>query len=313
MKFCIFGSGAVGGYFGGRLAQAGHDVTFLARGKHLNAIAVNGLHVKSINGDFNIFPAKAVDNVERIGVVDVVLCCVKSWQVKDAAIAMRPLIGPETVVIPLQNGIEAHTVLSDALGGDRLLPGLCKIITMVEAPGRIRHAGADPYLAFGEMDGRMSSRSKEIGQAFSTAQGMTVHVSQNIFSQLWKKFMLIAPWGGLGALTRSPIGVIRSMAETRQLLVDSMIEVFDVARSNKIEMAAEAVDDTIAFIDQLPAGGTASMQRDIMDGRPSELREQNGAVVRYGEKSHVATPVNRFIYHSLLPLERKARNDVSFG
>ncbi len=313
MKFCIFGSGAVGSYFGGRLAQAGHDVTFLARGKHLEAIATNGLKVKSINGNFDVFPAKATDRTDQIGVVDVVLCCVKSWQVPDAAKAMGPLIGPETVVVPLQNGVEAHAILSERLGVDHVLPGLCKIITMVESPGHIRHAGADPILTFGEIDGCRSSRTIKISQAFSEAQGMTAHVSENIFSQLWRKFMLIAPWGGLGALTRSPIGVIRNMPETRQLLLASIREVYDVARSNKITMTPKSVDDTIAFIDQLPADGTASMQRDIMNGRPSELREQNGAVMRFGERGRIDTPVNRFIYYSLLPLERKAREDESFG
>ncbi|MEJ2155222.1 MAG: 2-dehydropantoate 2-reductase N-terminal domain-containing protein, partial [Desulfobacteraceae bacterium] len=158
MKLCIFGSGAVGSYFGGRLAQAGHDVTFLARGKHLAAIATNGLKVKSINGNFDVFPAKATDRTDQIGVVDVVLCCVKSWQVPDAAKAMGPLIGPETVVVPLQNGVEAHAILSERLGVDHVLPGLCKIITMVESPGHVRHAGADPSLTFGEIDGRRSSR-----------------------------------------------------------------------------------------------------------------------------------------------------------
>jgi len=307
MKVCIYGAGAVGGYFGGRLAQAGLDVTFVARGRHLEAIAANGLHVKSINGDFTIHPAKATDRAEEIGHVDLVLCCVKSWQVSDAADKIRYLVGPETLVLPLQNGVEAHTTLSGVLGTDHVLPGLCKLITMIEAPGHIRHAGMNPYLAFGEMDGRLSRRAERIEQAFSKAQGMNVHVSQNIFTQLWLKFMLIAPWSGIGALTRSPIGVIRSLPETREMLVDSIREVYKVARANKITLEEKSIDETIDFIDGVPPEGTASMQRDIMGGRPSELFEQSGAVVRFGEKGNVRTPVNRFIFHSLLPLERKSR------
>jgi 2-dehydropantoate 2-reductase len=312
MKVCIYGTGAVGGYFGGRLAQAGHDVTFIARGRHLDAILANGLSVQSINGDFTIHPATATNRPDQVGPVDVVLCCVKSWQISEAAASMRSFIGPETVVIPLQNGVEAHTVLSDALGAGRVLPGLCKLITMIDGPGRIRHAGADPYLAFGEMDGRKSSRATSIAQAFSQSQGMRVHVSQNIFAQLWKKFMLIAPWGGIGALTRTAIGVIRSLPETRQMLMDSIREVHAVAQANGIGIEERAIGDTIGFIDKLPFEGTASMQRDIMDGRPSELHEQSGAVVRYGEKGDVPTPVNRFIYHSLLPQERESREEISF-
>jgi 2-dehydropantoate 2-reductase len=312
MKVCIYGTGAVGGYFGGRLAQAGHDVTFIARGRHLDAIRANGLSVQSINGHFTIHPATATDRPDQVGSVDVVLCCVKSWQVSEAAASMGSFIGPETVVIPLQNGVEAHTVLSDALGAERVLPGLCKLITMIDGPGRIRHAGADPNLTFGEMDGRKSPRANAIAQAFGHCQGMSVSLSQNIFVQLWKKFMLIAPWGGIGALTRMPIGVIRSLPETRQMLIDAIREVHAVAQVNGISIEEKAMDNTMGFIDKLPPEATASMQRDIMDGRPSELHQQSGAVVRYGEKGDAPTPVNRFIYHTLLPQERESRKKISF-
>lgn len=311
MNICVFGTGAIGGYFGGRLAQAGLDVSFIARGKHLDAIVADGLHVKSLNGDFIIKPAKAVDHPEAVGIVDVVLCCVKSWQVADAAESMRSMVGPETMVIPLQNGVEAHTLLSQSLGADHVLPGMCKLITMIDSPGHIRHAGADPYLAFGEMDGQLSERAEEVAREFGKAEGMTVHVSQNILTQLWRKFMLIAPWSGMGALTRSPIGIFRSIPETREMLMDAIREVYDVARANNVEIEEQAVSEIINFIDKLPAEGTASMQRDIMDCRPSELHEQCGAVVRYGEKGGVKTPVNRFIYHSLLPLEQRARGEIS--
>jgi len=312
MKIAIFGSGGVGGYFGGRLAQAGHDVTFVARGRHLDAIKANGLQVKSINGDFTVQPAKATDRPEVIGTADVVLCCVKSWQVPEAAAAIQHLAGPETVVISIQNGVEAHTALSRTIDAQHILPGLCRIISMIEAPGRIRHAGAEPYLAFGEIDGRVSSRVEKVARAFAAAQGLSVHVSRHILQGLWKKFMLIAPWGGVGAIARSPIGVLRSLPETREMLLMSIREVFNVARANGVALDETAVDATIGFIDQLPPEGTSSMQRDIMAGRQSELFEQCGAVVRYGEKGGVQTPVNRFIYHSLIPLERKARGEISF-
>ena len=307
MKIGIFGAGGVGGYFGGRLAQAGLDVTFIARGAHLDAIAAHGLHVASINGDFIVNPAVTTDNPQSVGVVDVVLCCVKSWQVAAAAEQMRPMIGPETVVIPLLNGLDAHEVLARVLGADAVLPGLCKLITMIETPGHIRHAGADPYLAFGEIDGRLSRRVRNVADAFGRAQGMTVHASRNIITQLWRKFLLIAPLSGMGAITRSPIGRIRSLPETRGMLTASIEEVYDVARAAGVAMDEKAVRETIDFIDRLPPHGMASMQRDIMAGRPSELHEQCGAVVRYGTRYGVATPVNTFIYHSLLLLEQAAR------
>jgi len=311
MKICIYGAGAVGGYFGGRLAQAGNDVTFIARGSHLQAIAAHGLQVTSICGDFAVHPARATDQPERVGPVDVVLCCVKSWQVADAAEKMRPLIAPQTIVIPLQNGVEAHTVLSKTIDNRHILPGLCKLITKVAAPGQIHHMGADPYLAFGEVDGRLSDRARKVAEVFAGADGMSVHLSRDIFAQLWRKFMLIAPLSGMGAVTRMAIGVFRSLPETRAMLVDSIREVYAVAIANGVAIEEKAIGDTMDFIDQLPPEGTASMQRDIMAGRPSELEEQNGAVVRYGKKGGIQTPINRFIYQSLLPMERKARGQLT--
>jgi len=312
MKIAVFGSGGVGGYIGGRLAQAGNDVTFVARRKHLDAILANGLQVKSINGDFLVDPVKATDRPEEIGIVDLVLCCVKSWQVAEVSDEIGLLVGPETVVMPIQNGVEAHTTLSQAIGAKSIVPGLCKMISMVEGPGIICHVGIDPYLSFGELDGELSSRVGEIAKLFANTQGLTVNVSQNIVEELWLKFMFIAPLSGLGALTRSPLGVFRSIKETRGLLLQAIREVLAVAQALGVDIAEKNVESTINFIDQLPPEGTASMQRDIMEGRPSELEEQCGAVVRNGEKCGVKTPVNQFLYYSLLPLERKARGEISF-
>ena len=182
MKIAIFGSGAIGGYLGGRLAQAGHDVRFIARGEHLDAIATEGLRVNSISGDFTIHPANATDQAGEIGVVDMVLCGVKSWQVPQITHEMAKMIGPHTVVITIQNGVEAHTTLSRSLGGEHILPGLCKMICMIEAPGLIRHAAVDPYLAFGEADGRVTPRVLKIADLFAGAQGLTVDVSEDIIA-----------------------------------------------------------------------------------------------------------------------------------
>ena len=312
MRFVIFGTGGVGGYFGGRLAQAGMDVTFIARGKHLEAIKKNGLRVDSIKGDFSISQAIATDDPAAVGEVDVILCCVKSWQVSEAAMAMRPMIGPNTVVVPIQNGIEAPDILSEVLGTDKVLGGLCRLISMTHGPGHIRHVGAEPYITFGELDNQQTERTKSLFSAFSEASGLTVEIATDINAALWKKFILIAPLSGVGAVTRAPAGVFRSLPETRQLLMELMKEVFNVAIARKIDLSKEVVEETLGFIDTLPEEGTASMQRDIIEGRPSELNEQNGAVVRLGNAVGVQTPVNAFVYYSLLPLEMRARGQLNF-
>ena len=216
MRVAIFGSGAVGGYFGGRLAEAGTDVTFVARGAHLTAIQSKGLHVTSITGDFTISPARATDDPSSIGIVDAVLVGVKAWQIADAGAAMRPLVGPETVVVPLVNGIEAPARLAHALGDRHVLGGLCRILAYVTGPGRIQHAGIDPYIAFGELDGSRSERVERLREAFARARGVRTEVPDDIRVAMWNKFLLIAAWSGLGALTRVPIGLIRATPETRR-------------------------------------------------------------------------------------------------
>jgi 2-dehydropantoate 2-reductase len=312
MKIAVFGSGGVGGYFGGRLAQAGNQVTFVARGAHLEAIKNHGLRVESINGNFTVHPARATDRPSEIGTVDLVLCCVKAWQVPDVAEEIRRLVGEETVVITMQNGVEAPLFLTRAIPVRHILPGVCRIISMIEAPGRIRHAAVEPSLVFGETDGKMTRRVENLTRLFADVKGVSVQPSREISQALWKKLMLMAPWGGVGALTRSPIGILRSMPETRDMLMTAVREVYAVARATQVQMDEKTIDAVIAFMDQLAPESTTSMQRDIMEGRRSELNEQCGAVVRFGEKTGLPTPLSRFIYHSLLPMERIARGETAY-
>lgn len=312
MRIAVFGTGGVGGYFGGRLAQAGEEVVFIARGQHLRVMQESGLRVDSLKGDFVIRPAQAGDDPARLGVVDTVLLGVKAWQVPGAAQAMRPLVGPDTSVLPLQNGVEAPTQLAEALGVGHILGGLCRIISFVAGPGHIRHVGMDPYVAFGELDNRLSQRVERLRQAFARAVGVNVEVPADIHAAMWAKFLLIAPLSGLGAVSRAPGGVLRGLAETRQLLEDAMHEVAAVARARGISLPEDVVDRAMAVVDNAPPESTASMQRDIMEGRPSELASQNGAVVRLGREERVSTPINSFIYHSLLPLEMQARGQIRF-
>jgi 2-dehydropantoate 2-reductase len=310
MRIAVFGTGGVGGYFGGRLAQAGEEVVFIARGKHLRALQSHGLRVDSPRGDFVIQPVQATDAPGEVGVVDVVLVGVKAWQVREAARAMRPLIGAETFVLPLQNGVEAPAQLAEVLGLEHVIGGLCRIISFTLGPGHIQHTGIDPYVEFAELDNRRSDRVEKLRKVFAKTTGITVEISADIQIALWTKFLLIVSWSGIGAITRAPLGVFLDLPQTRQMLRGVMQEVLSVAHAHNIALPENSVGKTLAFMDGLPAGGTASMQRDIMAGRPSELESQTGAVVRLAQEVGVETPLNAFIYHSLLPSELKARGQL---
>jgi len=312
MRIAVFGSGAVGGYFGGRLAQSGEDVVFIARGEHLAAIRRHGLIVTSVEGDFAVQPAEATDDPAAPGPVDVVLLGVKAWQVPQAAEAMRPLVGPHSFIVPLQNGIEAPDQLVAAFGAKQVLGGLCRILGYVVASGHIQHAGVEPYIAFGELDATTSERAERLRQAFAKARGVRAEIPPDLRVAMWSKFLFIAALSGVGSVTRAPIGVIRGQPESRRMLRQALEEIHAVALAHGIALPSDSVEQTLAFVDSLPADGTASMQRDIIQGRPSELESQVGAVVRLGQAKGVDVPLHRFIYSALLPLERRARGEVEF-
>jgi 2-dehydropantoate 2-reductase len=312
MRIAIFGAGGVGGYFGGRLTQAGEDVVFIARGEHLEAIRKQGLQVDSVRGDFTLQPVQATDDPSKVGAVDVVLLGVKAWQVEEAAQSMGPMIGPDTFVVPLENGVEAPTQLAAVLGKQHVMGGLAKIMSFKVGPGHIRHAGMEPYVAFGELDNRSSERAERLRQAFERAQ-VTVEIPQNIQIALWEKFLFITSLSGIGAITRAPAGVLRSIPETRKMLEQTMQEIFAVAQAHEISLPENTIQKTIAFVDTLPPSATTSTQRDIIEGKPSELKSLNGAVVRLGLEVGVSTPLNLLIYNSLLPLELLARGQIQFA
>jgi len=311
VRIAVFGAGGAGGYFGGRLAQAGEDVTFIARGEHLRAIREHGLRVESVKGDFEIKPAQATDDPEDVGEVDVVLVGVKAWQVEEAAQEMRPLVGPDSCVLPLQNGVEAPARFEEVFGPGRVVGGVARIFSSIAGPGLIRHVGGPASVEFGELDNKPSERTGRLREAFIGAN-VTADISADIHVALWEKFIFIAPFGGLGAVTRAPIGTLRNVPETRQMLERGMSEILHVARSREIPLSDDVIARTIAFVDSQTPSGTASMQRDIIAGRPSELEAWNGAVVRLGRQADVPTPLHEFLYHSLLPLELKARGRLQF-
>lgn len=307
MRIAILGAGGVGGYFGGRLAQAGHPVVFVARGAHLDAIRRDGLRVESLAGDFVVRPAEATDRTESVGQVDAVLVCVKSWQLPEAVVALRPLLGPQSFVVPLLNSVEAADQLASGVGGERVLGGLCRLVSYVAGPGRIRHAGLQPSIEFGERDRTSSKRTAALHAAFASAAGLEAAVSGDIDAAVWEKFLFIAPFGGVGAVTRAAAGQFRQVPETRAMLKAAMEEVALLARARGVRLRADALERTLRFTDALPEDATASMQRDILEGRPSELEAQTGAVVRLGRAAGLPVPVNECIYRSLLPAELRAR------
>jgi 2-dehydropantoate 2-reductase len=310
MRIAVFGTGGVGGYFGGRLAQAGHNVTFIARGAHLEAIRRNGLRVESIAGDFHVSPASATEDPSAVGEVDLVLVGVKAPQVPEAARAMGPMVGTGTVVLPLQNGVEAADQLMAALGREPVVGGLCKLIAMIGGPGRIRHLGMPPQIVFGELDNRPSERIARLKTVFDECQGLEARIAEDIHAALWGKFIFITAFSGVGAVTRVPAGVMRAVAQSRQLIQEAMDEIRELALARGVRLADDVVARSMAAIDALPPEGTASMQRDIMAGRPSELSAQNGAVVRLAAAAGIAVPVNDFLYRALVAQEKVARGEI---
>lgn len=309
MRIAVLGVGGVGGYFGGRLADAGEDVVFIARGEHLDALRSKGLRVDSIAGDFHVQPVSATDNPGEVGPVDAVLLAVKAWQVPEAAQAMDPLIGRDTFVVPLENGVEAPSQLVEALGSEHVLGGLCALISFISGPGHITHAGYEPSVAFGELDNRRSQRAEQLRDAFTRA-AVKADIPEDIHVAMWRKFLFISGFGGVASVVQLPAGQWRSVEPTRALLQSAFEEVEAIARAAGIQLPADAVASALDTVDGLPDHGTASMQRDITDGKPSEIEAQTGAIVRLGRTHGVPTPVNDFIYAALAPRERRARSQA---
>jgi 2-dehydropantoate 2-reductase len=311
MRIVVYGTGGAGGYFGAQLALSGEQVVFVARGEHLKAMRINGLRLETPRGDTVIRPVEATDDPASVTDADAVLVGVKAWQVPSAAEAIRPLVGQGAFVVPLQNGVEAASQLSAALGADFVLAGLCGTLSRVAGPGHIHSAGSQNFIKFGELDNRRSERVERLQDAFAKA-GVSVEVPSDIVKAQWDKFLMVTSFGGVGAITRAPIGITRSIPETRRLLEECLEEVLSVARARKIAMSATAVADMMKFYDGLPPSGTTSLQRDIVDGKPSELEYWNGAVVRLGRESQVPTPTHAHIYDCLLPQELRARGKIAF-
>jgi len=310
MRIAVIGAGGVGGYFGGKLANGGADVTFIVRGATLEAMRTKGLRVDSIKGDFIIENPNATDDPASVGHVDAIFVAVKAWQIAESAEQIKPMLGDDTMVIPLENGIDAPEQLAAIVGREHVLGGLCGIVSFIAAPGHIRHVGADPFVMFGELDNRRTPRVEALRDECLRA-GVQADIPSDIHHALWSKFVFIAPMSGIGAATRVPIGVWRAMPEPRAIAVQAIREIVDVARARGVDLGGgAAIDRTLARFDGLPPESTSSLQRDIIDGKPSELDAQLGAVVRLGRETNIPTSVCETLLALLLPQERKARGEL---
>ena len=305
MNIAIYGAGGVGGYYGGVLARAGHQVSLIARGAHLAAIRERGLGVRSPGGDFTVRPSAATDDPVDIGAVDAVIVAVKSMQLDAVCEGIAPLLGPDTLVVPLLNGVDAHEALVLAVGRGRMGKGLTRIISEVAAPGEIRHIGVDPYVALAEWDGARSPRVDALVAALRDA-GVDAEVPADIDAALWLKFLFVCSLGGVCAACRMHLGPVRTLPESRSLLRRAMEAIAATAAATG-SLQDDAVPFAMNTVDTFPAEGTSSLQRDIAAGRPSELDAWTGAAVRLGATVGVATPVHSFIHAVLLPSELQAR------
>ncbi len=299
MKIAIMGAGGVGGYFGARLAAAGEDVHFIARGAHLEALRANGLTLTGPNGDLHLRRVAATDNPATIGKADIVLFTVKQYDTEAAAKAIVPLIGPDTGVITLQNGIDRRQHLRAILGGDHVIGGTAYITgAAIAAPGVVTHIGALARLIFGEFDGARSPRGERFFAACKKA-GIDVVFSTDIAKDMWGKFAPLSAFSGVSSVIRKPIGPIRNDADTFKLLGDALLETMAVAKAKGVDLGADFVARQTALLGGIPPETKSSMQMDLEHGRRLELDWLSGAVTRLGDELGVPTPTHHFIYAAL--------------
>jgi 2-dehydropantoate 2-reductase len=300
MRIAVVGTGGVGGGFGAALAKTGADVTFIARGAHLAAMKSQGLKVQGGRGDIHLVPTSATDNPADIGKVDIVLFCVKLWDVESAGQSIKPLIGPDTAVIPLQNGIDAAERLIPILGPGAVMGGVAQISASITGPGVVQQVGTFMRMIFGELDGRRSKRGEDF-LALCLRAGFDATLSEQILTDLWMKFILLASNAGMMAATRQPIGKLRDDPDLRPIFVAAYREVIDVGRARGVVLPADAVDQILDFTSHAPAAMKASMALDLDRGNRLELPWLGGKVVELGRELGVSTPTHGMMYAMLKP------------
>lgn len=298
LRVAVMGAGGVGGFYGGRLARGGADVTFVARGAHLAALREGGLHVQSpLAGDFHLPAVQATDDPATVGPVDLVLFSVKGYDLDDAAQAIRPLVGPHTLVLPLLNGVDAVERIGAAAGAAHVLGGVTYVFASIAEPGTIRHVAADRVIC-GEPAGGVTPRVEALGRALAAA-GVEVEVSADVQQAIWSKFIGLVATSGVTALTRQTIGPVREDPDTRALLVGSLREGEAVARALGVHLPADLHAHHVAFADGLPPESRSSLALDLLRGRRLEVESLQGKLVRLGRELGVPTPITEVIYGAL--------------
>jgi 2-dehydropantoate 2-reductase len=299
MRIAIVGSGGVGGYFGARLAATGADVTFIARGAHLDALRTRGLRLESPNGDLHLARVSATDDPAAIGPVDIVFFAVKLYDTDAATALLPPLVGAGTVVIPFQNGVDSVDVLTRAIGRDHVAGGTAYVAAVIAEPGVIRHTAMD-RLIFGELDGARSRRLELLLGACEAA-GFQATLSDRILVDIWSKFVRLSVFSGMTAVTRCPLGPIREDPELLAMLQAAAMETMKVAHASGVTLPPEVLGEMMTMVKGLPPNAKSSMLEDLERGKRLELPWLSGAVVRIGAAHDVATPIHRFIAAVLQP------------
>lgn len=310
MNIVIYGSGGVGGYFGARLAQAKNNVTFIARGKHLEAIQKNGLQLISPKGDYLVFPANATADIAEVTDIDLILVCVKTWQLEAAAKEIKQVLNEKIMIISLLNGVNNTEVLGTIIDKKHLLGGLCKVVSKIDGYGIINHLSFEPTIVFGELNNEKTKRAFLLEKVFLNA-GITTKLTEYIQTEIWSKFLFISTISGIGALTRAPLGEIIASPQLKKMMRQIAEEILAVAKAKGIYLSETIVEKQFKMIESQPYNTTSSLQRDMMERKPSELEAQNGAIVKMGIELGIPTPINAFIYHCLLPQENKARSPLT--
>jgi 2-dehydropantoate 2-reductase len=300
MRVAVVGAGGVGGGFGAALARAGADVTFIARGAHLAAMKNQGLKVQGGRGETHLVPTKATDNPAEVGEVAIVLFCVKLWDVESAGQHIKPLIGPDTAVIPLQNGVDAAERLVPILGPNAVMGGVAQISASIVAPGVIQQVGTFMRMIFGELDGKRSNRGEDF-LALCLKAGFDATFSDQILTELWMKFILLAANASITAVTRQPIGKLRDDPDLRQIFIAAWQETIDVGRARRVALPADALDKILEFTRHAPPAMKASMALDLERGNRLELPWLGGKVVELGRQLGVPTPAHGMMYAMLKP------------
>ena len=300
MRIAVVGAGGVGAGFGAALAKAGADVVFIARGAHLAAMKSHGLKVQGPRGDTHLVPTRATDDPAGIGKVDVVLFCVKLWDVESAGEAIKPLVGPDTAVIPLQNGIDAAERLIPILGEGAVMGGVAQISASIIAPGVIQQVGTFMRMIFGELDGKKSKRAEDF-LALCLKSGFDATLSEQILTELWMKFILLASNASIMALARQPIGRLRDDPDMRAIFMASWQETIDVGRARGVALPADATQKILDFINHAPPNMKPSMALDLERGNRLELPWLGGKVVALGRELGVPTPTHSIMYAMLKP------------